>query len=58
MDFTIDTMEHFDLRHLLGTWELVGMSTPEMAGLRKSFGASFGYISENELSFTLNGKMA
>ena len=58
MDFNTQAMKNFDLRQLLGTWQLVGMATPEGAeGLRTGFTVKYGYISTEELSFTLNGKI-
>ena len=58
MDFNSEAMTNFDLRQLLGTWQLVGMATPEGAeGLRQGFTVKYGYISTEELSFTLNGKI-
>ena len=58
MDFNAQVMKSFDLRQLLGTWQLVGMATPEGAeGLRTGFTVKYGYISTEELSFTLNGKI-
>ena len=58
MDFANHALDNYDLRHMVGTWQLVGMATPEGAeGLRKGFTIKYGYESTSELSFTMNGKM-
>ena len=55
MDFAIDSMADFDIRHVLGSWELVGQAIPEDEVLRNGFTAKYGYVSPTKAVFTLNG---
>ena len=57
MDFGLDNMADFDIRHVLGTWEVIGEAVPEGEIFRSGFTAKYGYVSPTEATFTLNGKV-